>query len=286
MKKKILSIIAIMIFSISIVLAVNVDDRNKVLRNELATKIENKLASESEDYQELRIDETFDINKVYFEGMHSVYTSMDNLEDDFVFENRFVTAAIYNNVEIADVYYTVRDNKIINVKVILDESNLDKDVLLKEAIRQMPAIENKDEISLYIPNEQTVVAFTENIYKMFVLKDEYNRYADYIIEELDGAKTIERTEFFNLHKENKIKNNKEFVKSTTILEVILILLLAILSILAFLSYVLLNVDKINADKKVAKKAPVKKEGTVKKVSSKKEGTVAKTKKKTTTKKAK
>ena len=302
MKKKILSIIAIMIVSVSMVLAVQVDDKNKVLRTELSAEIEKNLTDSENGYQNLRIDETFDVEKVNFNGMHSVYKTIDTDESDFIFENRYVTAATYNNVEIADIYYTIRNDQVIDVKVVLDKSNEDKDVLLNEAIRQMPAIENKDEISLYTPNDKTAVAFTETTYKMFVVKDELNRYESYVVNEADGTKTIERNEFFRLHEDHKIKNNDnhEFVKNATILEIILILLLAILSILAFLSYITLNSDRINLnkqDKKVSKEekkevatkkaAPAKKAATTKKTTARKApAKKATTAKKTTTKKTK
>lgn len=293
MKNKILSIFVVMTLAISMVFATSTDKTvNKAnlivnstnesiensFREELSNEIQKNIASNALGYQELRVDETFDINKVYFDNMHTVYRSIDNLENDFIFENRYVTAAMYNKIEMADIYYTIKNNKVQNIKVVLDKSGEDRDVLINEAIKEMPAIENKEEISFYIPNDKTVVAFTENTYKMFVLKDELDRYENYVVNEADGSKTIDREDFFKLHKLNKIKNNNEFVKNTLILEIILILLLAILAILAFLSYVVLNMDKINkkeSNKKTTKKAPVKKGETAKK-----------TVKKTTTKKTK
>ncbi len=279
MKTKILSILAVMVLAVSMVFAVpvvndakpliseNLTNKDQVLRKELSAEIE-KEVTKNGGYQNLTIDKTFNVDNVIFEGGHSVYTKIDKKEKDFVFENRYVTSALYNGDEIANIFYEIKDEKIQKIEVVLDKATEDKDVILNVAIKQMPSIENKNEISLYIPNDKTTIAFTENTYKMFVVEDQYGKYNNYVVEEADGVKTIDRNEFFQLYSDNKIKNNSAFVENTVTLQVILILLFAILAILSFLSYILINKDKINnttEEKKVAsKKAPVKNVATTKK----------------------
>ena len=287
MKRKILSICAVMILAISMVFAVPLDNKNELLKKELSAEIEKEVAKNG-SYQNLTIDSTFNIENVSFEGEHTVYTTVDKNVKDFVFENRYVTSAKYNEDEIANIFYKIKNGQVQDVKVVLDKANEDKDVLLNIAIKQMPTIENKNEISLFVPNDRTAIAFTENTYKMFVVEDENGRYSDYVINEADGSVTIDRDEFFTLHQNNKIKNTGFSVETTVTLQIILILLFAILAILAFLSYILINKDKINKstkEKNVEEKTATKRK-TQPKVSSTRTKTTTQTKakKQTTAKK--
>lgn len=287
MKRKILSICAVMILAISMVFAVPLDNKNELLKKELSAEIEKEVAKNG-SYQNLTIDSTFNIENVSFEGEHTVYTTVDKNVKDFVFENKYVTSAKYNEDEIANIFYKIKNGQVQDVKVVLDKANEDKDVLLNIAIKQMPTIENKNEISLFVPNDRTAIAFTENTYKMFVVEDENGRYSDYVINEADGSVTIDRDEFFTLHQNNKIKNTGFSVETAVTLQIILILLFAILAILAFLSYILINKDKINKstkEKNVEEKTATKRK-TQPKVSSTKTKTTTQTKakKQTTAKK--
>ena len=287
MKRKILSICAVMILAISMVFAVPLDNKNELLKKELSAEIEKEVAKNG-SYQNLTIDSTFNIENVSFEGEHTVYTTVDKNVKDFVFENKYVTSAKYNEDEIANIFYKIKNGQVQDVKVVLDKANEDKDVLLNIAIKQMPTIENKNEISLFVPNDRTAIAFTENTYKMFVVEDENDRYSDYVINEADGSVTIDRDEFFTLHQNNKIKNTGFSVETAVTLQIILILLFAILAILAFLSYILINKDKINKstkEKNVEEKTATKRK-TQPKVSSTRTKTTTQTKakKQTTAKK--
>lgn len=287
MKRKILSICAVMILAISMVFAVPLDNKNELLKKELSAEIEKEVAKNG-SYQNLTIDSTFNIENVSFEGEHTVYTTVDKNVKDFVFENKYVTSAKYNEDEIANIFYKIKNGQVQDVKVVLDKANEDKDVLLNIAIKQMPTIENKNEISLFVPNDRTAIAFTENTYKMFVVEDENGRYSDYVINEADGSVTIDRDEFFTLHQNNKIKNTGFSVETAVTLQIILILLFAILAILAFLSYILINKDKINKstkEKNVEEKTATKRK-TQPKVSSTRTKTTTQTKakKQTTAKK--
>ncbi|MEG0073665.1 MAG: hypothetical protein RR922_03915 [Clostridia bacterium] len=229
------------------------EEENEIFKDSLKDKVAYEI--ETNGYGRLIIDKTFDMDKVKFEGSHKVY-SFNNKEKNSVleFSNKFVTRVDYNGKEIANIYYTLKNNEIKGMDIVFNYADTANDVILDNVYAKFSYLKNLDYICIihdYQKPPSLTAAFLVNEEDIKIIADEKGMFNEYMYNN-KYSRNLTKEEF------NKtVEDTTSLASTQQMLKVIFVISIIGLILNLFVLFVY-KVDKKEVSKKVVHKKVVKK----------------------------